>query len=252
MDEDMKYAERLDIHIEALEATQDAAARLDGRPNFPVTDPRLGDPDHYPNHQAVPRSIYFYYVRINTTGDLYVRHYFYPGGGHNDPQNPTNPADWPEIRNDDQVLVPIVQDLVANARVNGTKYPLVGSEFLDIRWRRKSYVILFIDEGNWSVHTGSSGNPAVLFITTGGGTPNHSFFDGRNLDIPMPEGDVRSAFSCINHMKRNDAGDDLLATDDQFFQFKIFFDVKFASGARALTVIFDPDGNNSGPPIGPP
>ena len=252
MDEFTEHRKPLDIYIEELEGRQDTATTAAAAADFPVTAQRLGLPGPFPNHQSVPCSIYFYYVRINTTGDLYVRHYFYPSGNHKDANNPGDPAAWPAIPNTDAALLPILQDMVANARAGGGKYPLVGSDFLGIEWYRKSYIAMFIDEANWSVHKGSSGNPAILFITTGGGTPNHSFFDGRNVDIPMPQGDTRSAFVCINHMKKNAAGDDLLAGDNQFFQFKMFFDVKFTSGGKPLTVIFDPDGNNLGPPIGPP
>jgi hypothetical protein len=252
MDEFTDHKKPLDFYIGELEGRQKTVAAMAAAPDYPVSERRLGDPQ-FPNHQRAPCSIYFYYVRINTTGDLYVRHYFYPGGNHEDVNNPADPATWPAIPNDDQVIIPILQDLVANARANGARFPLVDADFQNIRWHRKSYVVLFIDEENWTMHRGSTGNPAFLFITTGGGTPNHSFFDGRNVDIPMPQGaSARSAFLCINHMKRDAAGNDLLPGDDQFFQFKVFFDVKFTSGSRALTVIFDPDGNNLGPPIPPP
>jgi hypothetical protein len=53
-------------------------------------------------------------------------------------------------------------------------------------------------------------------------------------------------------MKANEAGADLQAGDAQYYQFKMFFDVAFADGQPALTVIFDPDGTNLGPPLGPP
>lgn len=252
MDEFSEHRKPLDVHIEGLEERQNSIAAAAGETNWPVHEQRLGLPAQFPNHQAVPCSIYFYYVRINTTGELYVRHYFYPSGNHKDPANPANPADWPPIQNTDADLIPVLQDLIANARAGGVKYPVLGSDFLGIEWRRKSYVALFIDEANWSLHKAASGQPAVLFITSGAGTPNHSFFDGRDLDIPMPQGDLRSAFVCINHMKKDDAGTDLAAGDIEPYQFKMFFEVKFSSGGRPLTVIFDPDGSNEGPPIGPP
>jgi hypothetical protein len=264
MDEFTEHRKPLDTYIDDLAALQKESlaasaalsaefdAAVEAVPDFPVTDQRLGLPVDFPLHQEVPCSIYFYYVRINTSGELYVRHYFNRPGNHKDPHNPVDPAAWPAIPNDDAALAPILQDMIDNARKGGGRYPLVGSDFLGIEWYRKSYIALFIDEANWVMHRGSSGNPALLFITTGGGTPNHSFFDGRNLDILMPEGDLRSAFLCINHMKKNAAGDDLAPGDNQLFQFKMFFDVNFAAGGRPLIVVFDPDGNNLGPPIGPP
>jgi len=229
-----------------------------GKANFPVHDKRLGLPYNFPDHQATPRSLYFYYFRLNSNGGLVVRHYFYPGGDHTAKNNPLHPNDWADIPNTKEELVPILQKLIANARAEGDVYPLIGNDFLEIRWYRKSYIALFIDEANWSLHkVADTGQPAVLFITEpkGGkkGTPNHTFFDGMDLDIPMDQGPDRSAFVCINHMKMDPDGTDLnYAGSPEYYQFKMFFRVKFTCGGEPITVIFDPDGNNLGPPIPPP
>ena len=105
--------------------------------NFPIEDRRLGAPG-FPNHQAVPRSLYFYYLRINKNGQLYVTHHFYPGGDHDDVNNPANPDDWPEIPYDKQGLTDLVTKLAVDARPTGDKnYPVIGRDFVDIKWRRK-------------------------------------------------------------------------------------------------------------------
>jgi hypothetical protein len=252
-----EFAKPLDVYIEDLTEREGAFAAAAGETNFPVHDQRLGLPAKFPNHQAAPRSLYFYYVRLNRNGGLYVRHYFYPGGNHADRANPAAPEDWQEIPNTPEALIPILQQLVANARAQGQAFPLVGNDFVGIDWWRKSYVALFVDEANWALHKEpETGQAAVLFITEPKdgqtGTPNHSFFDGQNLDIPMPDGLTRSAFVCLNHMKKDEAGTDLAAGDHEFFQFKIFFRVNFVAGGPPLTVIFDPGGTNLGPPIPPP
>jgi hypothetical protein len=53
-------------------------------------------------------------------------------------------------------------------------------------------------------------------------------------------------------MKGDDHGNDLGRGVGQRFLFKMFFKVLFADGTEGMTVIFDPDGTNEGPPIGPP
>jgi hypothetical protein len=252
-----EFAKPLEAYVEDFTARQDTSAAQVGDVNFPVHDQRLGLPEDYPNHQKVPRSIYFYYLSLNSNGGLDVRHYFYPGGDHTSTTNPVNPNDWPDIPNTDEALVPILKNLIANARAKGNAYPLLGSGLQGIEWYRKSYFVLFIDEETWSLHQDSAtGQSAVLFVTNQQegkyGTPNHSFFDGRNLTVRMPGEEPRSGFVCINHMKRDAAGEDLRTNDKQVYVFKLFFNVEFVTGETPLTVIFDPDGTNLGPPLGPP
>jgi hypothetical protein len=223
---------------------------------------RLGNPTEFPNHQEVPCCIYFYYVRINTDGRLYVTHHFYPSGDPNDINNPADPASWPPIPRDEVGLKNLIKQLAESARPNGgDQYRLRERDFVKLEWRRKSYVAIFVDEANWKLHKNADGKPCILFITEPKngkvGTRNHTFFDAMDFDIDMqinggPETDKRTAVVFINHMKSDEEGNDLGSGPGQYFQFKIYFDVAFASGVSGITVIFDPDETNLGPPVPPP
>jgi hypothetical protein len=90
---------------------------------------------------------------------------------------------------------------------------------------------------------------------------NHTFFDALDVPVTMPIRnprpgeaieDERSAVVFINHLKADDIGNDLGAGAGQFFQFKMFFSVKFADGTDGMTVVLDPGGTNMGPPLPPP
>ena len=254
MNELLDQARPLDDYIETLSERQQQALAVPVT-NHGIGEGRLGDPN-YPAFQAVPCSMYFYYVRLNSNGKLYVTHHFYPGG---DPSDPTNPGPWSPIPRDRQGLTDLVRELAIGARL-GT-LPIIGNDFQNVEWHRKSYVAVFVDEVNWKLHRLTSGDPSIVFITEPKdgrtGTDNHSFFDAMDLDIEMPIAgtgatDIRSAVVFINHMKVDEAGNDLQLGDTQFYQFKMFFDVAFASGAAGMTVIFDPGGTNEGPPLPPP
>ncbi len=252
-----EFEKPLNTYIADFVADQQAFAEALGDENFPVYTQRLGLPLDFPNHQDVPHCIYFYYMQVTPDGGLDVRHYFYPAPGHDDPNKPVNPADWPAIPNTTAALTPILRNLIDNARKppgQDTAYPRIGTGFNGIEWYRKSYVASFIDEENWELHQDSTGREAMLFVTDDprNPTPNHSFFDGRNINIPVPGGRPLSTYVCINHMKRDVDGENLRTGEDQLYAFKLFFDVKFTTGEPPMTVIFDPDGNNLGPPIAPP
>jgi hypothetical protein len=233
-------------------------AAVAGSYNHSIDEPRL----HQPQFTDVPCCIYFYYVRVNTNGRLFVTHHFYPGGDPNDQGNPPIHADWHAIDRDPQLLTPILEILAQDARPLGAKaYPPIGSNFDKIEWRRKSYIAFFIDEASWKLRT----SDGVFFLTDKDGvpgTPNHTFFDALSLPLtmpirkPQPGGpytDERSALVFINHMKADDNGNDLKEVDPpQLFHFQIVFEVAFQNGTKGMTVIFDPDGSNLGPPLGPP
>jgi len=257
MNDFTEYEKPLDTYIADFAADQQAYAAESGGVNFPVQTQRLGLPDDHPNHQKVPCCLYFYYMKVTENGGLDVRHYFYPGGDHSARDNPSTPNGWDPIPNNNIALAPILRKLIDNARQplgQDTAYPRIGTGFSAIEWFRKSYVALFIDEENWALHSDSNGRAALLFVTNDSRnpTPNHSFFDGRDVIIPMPGGPPLSAYTCINHMKRDIYGEDLRTGDDQLYVFKLYFDVKFTTGEPPMTVIFDPDGNNLGPPLPPP
>lgn len=200
-----------------------------------------------PKYALVPHMIYFYYVRIDTDGKLKVDHYTYEPGGAIPPTT----------------IQARVQHLVDRVRgVNND--PMVihtGSNFEDIKWERISYIAFFVDEEHWTLHQDGSGLEGVRFVSNvGGAYPNHTFYDADDFLIRVQNatsGAVthRSAIAFINHMKKNANGDPLgeHGPEEQKFKFEMLFDVKFAhTSTVGMTVIFDPDGTNTGPPIGPP
>ena len=257
-----QFAKSLDARISELVEKQDVFAAAVGETNHPVRTQRYGNGGAYPNHQKLPRSIYFYYIRYTPDAGLDVRHYFYPEGAHDDVANPATPAQWAPIPNTKAGLEPHIKKLIENAKANGgaggNAYTLAGRDFQNIKWRRKSYIALFIDDEAWTLHKHSAtGQDALIFLTDPAGpglpnkTPNHSFFDAQVFDVTIA-GRQRPVFVCINHMTRDEAGNNV-TEHPQYFAFEIYFRAKFLQGATApITVILDPDGNNMGPPIGPP
>ena len=227
-----------------------------------------------------PHSVYFYYIRVNWDGRLEVDHYFYP---HVEPGgDPGEPGDWKPIPHTDKALRDIITTLAKNARPGPrprpgqqrrVRNPPKGrSRFENIEWEHKSYIVFFVDEVNWKFCKPPNADP-VVFITEGKrrkfGKPNWSFFDAMEFDIQMPidgtsDTDTRTAIAFINHMKADDHGRDIgrdaqgkplpgtYPKETQLFQFQMYLEVLFSDGSSGMTVILDPDGNNLGPPIGPP
>lgn len=254
MTELLDLTKPIDKALEDLADRQRDVAKAGGLALGSIEDPHLGPPPY----DKIPCSIYFYYVRVNNSGRVFISHHFYPGGNPDDEQNPRNPADWPTIDRDPAKLTPILEMLAHDARPTGTNAYKIGGGFQNILWRRKSYIAFFIDEANWTLHP----QDGVNFVTEPKngvpGTPNHTFFDALYLPLRMringgPATDLRSAVVFINHMKADDAGNDLTALDPpQLFHFQMVFDVAIEGSTNKMTVIFDPDGSNQGPPLGPP
>jgi hypothetical protein len=218
----------------------DSESLTSGLRRASVYDQALTAVPQRPNYDKVPWSAYFYYVRLDTDGRLRVKHYFYDKG-----------AEIPHAS------LPVVgQMLVDRVRAGDPTLPMIGRNFERVVWQRKSYIIFFVDEENWTLH--KNGNPLDGIRFDHSPTPNHTFFDAVDLQVTVTNatsGAVtqRSAIAFINHMKRNAQGEDLLQDEAQAFKFDIIFDVKFADQSSApMVVIFDPDGTNLGGAIPPP
>lgn len=224
-----------------------------GAINHDIYEPRLtaaGGP--VPRFDYVPHCIYFYYVRIDNNGKLRIDHYLDADGPLDDPTQwrPIPYSSVPER----------LHALAINGRP-GTEVKdppkLPNHNFDGIKWRRKSYIAVFLDEVNWRFHTRDGGKAAWVFKAEPPMTPNHSFFDAKDVKLTLPNSftgrtDSRSALYFINHMKRNEAGDDLIEGDEQVFEFEMFLKVQFAEATtNTLTVILDPTGTNQGPPETP-
>lgn len=217
--------------------------------NHNIYDKRLTATHPSTAFTYVPRCIHFYYIVFDENNQPRADHFFYNNG----PKN--NPGEWNEIPTDQvEFLIP---DLIANARSTGIKNPVVsGNNFYNIQWRRKSYVLIVIDEDDWPFQRRNNGNIAAAFNISKGSTPNHSFFDAMDIEVDIPNGsggtDTRYAIAFINHMKRNADGDDLIQGDTQRFEFDAYVDVKYAPpAAPPLKIILDPGGTNQGPVLLP-
>lgn len=187
------------------------------------------------NYNERPWSIYFYYID-GDQGSYRVRHYF----------KLYNAA----IQRND--LPDLIEDLVANARL-----PLAaqdpqpnGSNFKNIVWRYKSYIVVLVDDPAFELV-----EDAAVDLRYKETNHNHSFFDAKDfkIDLPRPDGGPGTqrvtAFCCINHMKRNLDGDDLKINEKQYYYFAVNdpqSNIRF--GRRP-----DDDGGlNLGPPTPPP
>jgi hypothetical protein len=144
-------------------------------------------------------------------------------------------------------LADIVTALSTNAKKdeNDQIPPPDGSGLNFIVWRKKSYIVFVVDDPAVVL----SKKAAFNIGSSVGGTPNHSFFDAWDMpDIDLSEqGDgsrMASAVCCINHMKANDAGDDLGSTA-QRFRFRLHPDPRHP-------LYPDSGGTNMGPPVPPP
>lgn len=233
--------------------------------NHNIYHRRIDEPG-FPRHKTPPRSIYFYYLALNPDGKVHVDHYFWPGGDPN--YSSANSTEWDVIKNGvpgagEVNLRDKIVELARNARADvGTRtLQPFGASFDRMRWRRRSWIVIFVDEPNWALFERQPGGakPAIAFTSNATDptvTSNESFFDADNFPISMAStgpGDTgdRTAIAMINHMKKNYDGDDNGPNDHPAYKFSIFFDVKFSVGSSVMKVIFDPGGENDGTPLNP-
>jgi hypothetical protein len=241
-----------EARIEAIDAFIETQLSDDSKGrNFDIYEPRLTKVPPEPGFEKVPHSIYFYYVRFDRDGGLRVDHYLWPS---------PDSSEWGGPIAYDEVPA-ILRTLAINARprtraADKNPPPLPSRNFQSIPWRHISYVAVLMDEANWRFHKRADGNAAIAFVPDRG-TPNHSFFDARDVMVDMPIGngeetDQRSAIYFVNHMKADQNGATIGDTS-QVFKFNLNLNAAFAEGdGIGLPITIDPDGTNVGPPIGPP
>lgn len=240
-------------------AEKAAVPLLPGASGASVYEKKLRRSPPDAKYMLVPHMIYFYYMRINTDAKLEVDHYTYEPGGpiHPYESGGHNPAN--NIRAQVQHIVDCVRGEITDAAVIKDA---VNNSFENIEWKRISYIVFFFDEEHWSLHKEANGSEGVRFVSNvGGAYANHTFYDADDFLVRVRNDNTgrvtqRSAIAFINHMKRNANGDELgslTQPESQRFKFEMIFDVRYARTSRVgMTVIFDPDGTNTGPPIGPP
>lgn len=190
-----------------------------------------------PYHRQ-PHSMFFYYIDFLDDGELDVRHYHFDNG-----KDPIEPGD----------LKKIIRSLALNARNKDQVPPQSGKSWQNIVWRRKSYIVILMDSAKWTFIPGK----ALVFNPEKGSQDNQSFLDGQDLRIDVSEDydgtEMVTAFCCINHMKKNDKGDDIDKDptgkpEKQKFVFTLAFNVAGFPDPHTI----DPGGENMGPPVPPP
>jgi hypothetical protein len=263
---DMYYSELVKLYGKIAEE------KYQGAKNHDIYEERLLIPE-WKRFKYQPHSMFFCYVRINRDGRLVIDHYFYPNIDEN--------GNWMPIPHDKEELCKLVKKLAINARPIRRHKPYrvrnpkqIGKgNFKKTPWDRISYVAIFFDEGHWRLRKRPKDGTksAITFVVDGdgkSGRPNHSFFDAIDLDVEMPVGtsgdkDTRSAIVFINHMKRNEKGDQIGGEkprrpnepkkETQNFTFEIIVNVEAEMKDDPPTVfIIDPGGDNEGPPLPPP
>lgn len=182
---------------------------------------------HKPKYRKIPHCIYFYYIGDDHAGARPFRRYYYPS------------VDG-EIR--EEHLSGLIRDLAVNARSDGNDPPKDGTDGKNIVWTRKGYLVFLIDD------------PQVVFDSEGivflPGSNNNTLYDAKNIEVDISDaGDqsrMVSCVYCINHMKRNKAGDDL-----EYEVKKVPFKLRTIPPLVA-PVVPDDGGTNLGPPVPPP
>lgn len=189
--------------------------------------------DGSPGFTDKPHCMYYYYLGFRDSKLPDVRHYYHDNG--------TNPIEYLETPT-------LIEKLTANALRRDGIPPPVGNGFLNLIWRRKSYLAFVMDSEMFQFIR----ERALHFEEKDNGTPNHSFFDGGDYSFlaPLPGGGAKqmTAFYCINHMKSDEAGTDIPDGVSQPFSFSLIFSVGNLPGPWT----YDPGGINTGPAVAPP
>jgi hypothetical protein len=234
---------------------------IDRYGHSPWADPEVDQGYENSKYKRKPHNIWFYYMRVNTDGALFVREYI-----HNSDQPISNGQ-----------MKQMVRALALNARKPLTEQnpkPTGNNNFTKIEIDRVSYFVILVDEANWEFQK-VNGKPVVLFKQTDPDgnpcRPNYSFFKAEAFKSNLGSGDNREALVMVNYLKKNAAGDELSnPPPDQDHKHRWFFDfpqrVRFAlpnttdeNGTSVtveteeprMTVMIDPGGTNLGPPKDP-
>lgn len=124
---------------------------------------------------------------------------------------------------------------------SGRLHP-AGWNLGDIRWRGKSFFILFYEDEADEL----SPCKAVTFryVENNNKTDNHSFRDGRDIPKSQSNWENVSIFYCLNHQRKRGGGD-LHKRDEERFEMEVGHTLR-AGGRPALG--HSDSGTNTGPP----
>ncbi|MGZ8284687.1 MAG: hypothetical protein ACXW27_02390 [Allosphingosinicella sp.] len=235
-------------YVDGLIASRDKAFVDQGLVNYDIFEPRLTAGTT--NYTYFPRYMYFLYLRLNDNGKLKVSHFYYVEGDR------TKPDTWPVIPYSKLGFETILRKLALNARSAKPIDPPPCDQinFKDILWRRKSYIVFFLDEPHWAFSKKDSTKSPLVFLTEKNGkwVENYTFFDAMELDVKLSDTESGTAILFVNHMKADESGVDLGPGERRDYQFNMFLKVMFEDGTDApIDIIIDPGGTNQGPPLDP-
>ena len=174
------------------------------------------------NKLTEPHCIYYYH--FTPTAGVYDTKAYYV-----ERQAPISKSD----------LLKIVESLAINAHEGDFVPPPCGGNMRSFSWRRKSYLVVLLDDPNSKFKKKDEGGAAEI-------KDNHTFFDGEDFEVNVSrrgQPQKRSAFWCINHMMDSSEQDLGVGVSERF-------EFEFNDG-RAPFYPSD-SGTNVGPPVGPP
>jgi|TARA_R100001244_G_scaffold6593_19_gene8092 hypothetical protein len=245
------------LPLKAIFSPEEVEAHISGEslqsallnPSRDIMDVKRGTPA-FPE---LPAYVYLYRIKFGPDGELRVDHMLYyeeaPSG---------KPEDRPRIAHGD--VPAIVTGLLAGTLASQDPSNDLGANFehKGKHWNRLCYLAFVIDHPKWSFCDLEDDPklPPAVFHRCIGSQPtgkNMSFFDGAVETISVG-GKDRTLFYCINHW-RNKHGKWPPKLDRPNFKESYKYDLytKFDFGAQApVILIFDPGGDNNGPPVPPP
>ncbi|HEX8626533.1 MAG TPA: hypothetical protein VF782_15845 [Allosphingosinicella sp.] len=175
-------------------------------------------------------SIYLYYITYSKNGAQNVSAHFH--------LNPVNPIDsGTELK---QLITFMANDIAAGE----SGWPAYASSFDEVPHRRKSYFVIVVDDDERRLKKKKDGG-ALTFYNYAGADANHTFFNGKDLEIKLSGKRTASAIVCVNHMLSEVSGSDLGMGKQESFRFRMNF-----QGER--TRPDDSGGTNQGQPLPPP
>lgn len=133
-----------------------------------------------------------------------------------------------------------IETIVADIR-NGNLTPC-GWAFGDVKWRRKSYIVVVFDDPNGKLSRGN----AVEFLHNVGGD-DHPFRDGDDIQ----QFGTITGFYCFNHMKQQGTNHDLPPGKSECYKVTAIHEHRLGGAVTSIRGHND-TGTNMGPPIPPP
>jgi hypothetical protein len=236
----------------SLAAAQARVARLTAAPNHSMFELAPFE------KRGKPHCLYLYYItnitRRRNTVYFQMKVYYHDNGGKRLGRRKVKKLAPKLVLNARRDC--LTNTTTQKAEPKGYCPPLCGTKFDDVKWRRKSYILVVVDDPHWWLarHAGNKVDP--ILVNAHSKTCNHNFFGAFEWSVEMPHNAPSGSFdhhrtaavAFRNHMVRDEAGSEL-GDEEQEFSFDI--NVENQRG-DFLPVPIDPDGSNLGPPLGPP